>query len=134
MSSNEQAKYPERLASSSLYSHSEESECICHTLKLFYRQCKEDISNCQFSFRKGFGTSKRFSVAQYYFKNAETRGKSPHVVYWLSEDANQSKLIKLLQDMGIDENDLTIIRTLYRSQTAFVRLENDKKQIMLLYN
>lgn len=109
---------------------------MSHTLKIFlkiiqstiHQKCEEDMSCRQFEFRRGFGT-KEALLSLILLQKCRDQQKAVYMCFTDYRKAfdcvNHNDLIKFSQKKGIDENDLDTIKTNYKYQTTFVRIEND---------
>uniref|UniRef100_A0A8D8L8K4 Craniofacial development protein 2 n=1 Tax=Cacopsylla melanoneura TaxID=428564 RepID=A0A8D8L8K4_9HEMI len=110
---------------------------MCHVLKLFlkiiqqrtYHKIEEKISHCQFGFRNGLGTREALFSIQVLIQKFRDNDNDAYLCFIDFEKAfdriKHDKLIEILEDIGIDDKDVRIIRNLYWQQSARVRIEGN---------
>lgn len=107
---------------------------MSHFLKLFlrvlhtrlYRRCEEVSGDSQFGFKSGFGTREAIFSLQMLIQNCLDQRKDVFICFIDYEKAfdnvRHDLLLRYLEDLGLDDKDVRIIRNLYWNQTAEVRL------------
>lgn len=107
-----------------------------HVLKIFlkiihkriYRKCEENISETQFGFRNGYGTRDALFAYQVLMQRCWDMNQSIYICFIDYEKAfdrvKHDKLIQILEKVGLDSKDVSIIKNLYWQQTANVRVEH----------
>lgn len=113
---------------------------MSHILKLFlkiihariYRKCEQDLGDAQFGFRDGMGTREALFSINVLFQKCRDQQKKVYSCFIDYEKAfdrvNHVKLMRILEGMGLDKNDITIIKNLYWNQTATVRYNDTKTE------
>jgi hypothetical protein len=94
------------------------------------------IGDDQFGFRKGRGTREAIAVLRTLGERSLQHGKDIFVCFVDYEKAfdrvNWSKLMKILERIGVDEKDRQLIRHLYLSQSVVVRVNGGNSEPGLL--
>jgi len=109
---------------------------MSHFLKLFlrilhtrlYKRCEEVSGSSQFGFKSGFGTREAIFSLQTLVQNCFDQKKDIFLAFIDYEKAfdnvKHDLLVKYLQEMGLDNKDISIVANLYWNQTAEIRLQN----------
>lgn len=94
-----------------------------------YKKVEENISNTQFCFRNGFGTHDVLFGYQVLLQRYGDMNRCTHICfidYKKGFDRVQhNKLISILSSIGLDSNDLIIIKNLYWQQSARVQVDQE---------
>uniref|UniRef100_A0A8D8SMX4 Craniofacial development protein 2 n=1 Tax=Cacopsylla melanoneura TaxID=428564 RepID=A0A8D8SMX4_9HEMI len=110
---------------------------MSHLLKIFlkvihgriFKLCEEQVSESQFGFRRAVGTREALFSIQVLFQRCRDVNCDIYacfVDYQKAFDRVQhSKMIKALQETGLDGKDLKIIANLYWNQVSSVKLEGE---------
>lgn len=109
---------------------------MSHLLKTFlkiihrrlYKKCEEHITRTQFGFRDALGTREALFAVQVLFQRCRDVNCDIYVCFVDYQKAfdrvKHDELLSLLEDIGIDDKDLRIIKNLYYNQTANIRVDN----------
>ena len=105
-----------------LHSSSKVMLKILHTRLQKYMN--SELPDVQVGFRKGRGTRAQTANIHWIIKKARVPEKHLFLLYWLRQAFNcvdNSKMWKILQEMGIPEHLTCLLRNLYAGQEATVR-------------
>ena len=84
-----------------------------------------EIPDVQAGFRKGRGTRDQIANIHWIIKKARVLEKHLLLLYWLCQIfgcIDHNKLWKILQEMGIPDHLICLLRNLYAAQDATVRI------------
>lgn len=110
---------------------------MSHTLKIFlkiihrriYKKCEENFNNTQFGFRNGFGTREALFSINVLIQRCRDVNQDVHLCFIDYQKAfdrvKHNKLIRLLQNIGLDTRDIKLIENLYWNQTASILVEDN---------
>ncbi|KAI5707314.1 hypothetical protein M8J77_000030 [Diaphorina citri] len=110
---------------------------MCHVLKILlkiiqqrtYMKIEEKMSNSQFGFRNGLGTREALFSIQVLIQKLRNNDNDAYICFIDFEKAfdklKHDKLIEILENIGLEEKDIRLIKTLYWHQSASVRLEGN---------
>ena len=108
---------------------------MSHVLKLFlriihqriYRRIEEHLTNTQFGFRNGLGTREALFSMQVLIQRCRDVNCEVHICFIDFEKAfdrvQHSKMIEVLQRIGLDDKDIRFIANLYWNQRATIRID-----------
>lgn len=109
---------------------------MSHLLKTFlkvihkriYTKCEEQLTRTQFGFRDALGTREALFAVQVLFQRCRDVNCDIYVCFIDYQKAfdrvKHDKLMTLMQEIGIDNKDLRIIRNIYYNQTAKIKIED----------
>lgn len=93
-----------------------------------FKKCEANVSNDQFGFRAGMGTREAIFTLQMLLQKCYDQRKDIFVCFIDLEKAfdtiNHTKLIQLIQNTGLDDKDIRLIKNLYWHQSARIKVEN----------
>jgi len=99
-------------------------------LRRIYTQCDEHISAEQFGFRKGLGTRDALFGLQVLVQRSLDMNKDVYACFIDFEKAfdkvQHSKMLKALQDAGIEGSNIRAIASLYWQQVASVLIDSEE--------
>uniref|UniRef100_A0A8D8UNP4 Craniofacial development protein 2 n=1 Tax=Cacopsylla melanoneura TaxID=428564 RepID=A0A8D8UNP4_9HEMI len=110
---------------------------MCHLLKVFlkiiqqrtYVKIEQNISDNQFGFRMGLGTREALFSIQTLIQKHRDNNNDAYICFIDFEKAfdriKHDKMIDILEDIGLNEKDIRIIKNLYWNQSACVRIEGN---------
>ncbi|KAL1447598.1 hypothetical protein WDU94_009869 [Cyamophila willieti] len=110
---------------------------MSHLLKIFlkvihgriYKKCEEQISDTQFGFRRAVGTREALFSIQVLFQRCRDVNCDVYACFIDYQKAfdrvQHSKMMEVLEKVGLDHKDLKIIANLYWNQVASVKLEDE---------
>jgi hypothetical protein len=117
---------------------------MSHLLKLFlkiiyqriFRICEEQMSNIQFGFRNAMGIREAIFSLQVLFQRARDVNQNIYACFIdyqkAFDNVKHNKLIKILDNVGVDKGDLRIINNLYWNQRAVIRVDGELSEEVLI--
>uniref|UniRef100_A0A8D8Z4U1 Craniofacial development protein 2 n=1 Tax=Cacopsylla melanoneura TaxID=428564 RepID=A0A8D8Z4U1_9HEMI len=112
---------------------------MSHLLKLFlkiihrriYRICEERVTDTQFGFMKGVGTRDALFSLQVLFQRCRDMNCNIYTCFIDYQKAfdkiQHQKMMEVLQNTGMDDKDLRIIRNLYWNQAATIKINSGEE-------
>lgn len=109
---------------------------MSHMLKTFLRiiharirkKCEEDLDYSQFGFRNAFGTREALFGINVMLQKCRDQRKDVFICFLDYEKAfdriHHDKLLAMLEEIGLDRQDIQLIKNLYWGQTANIRIGN----------
>lgn len=117
---------------------------MSHVLKIFlriihtriYKKCDIQVDNTQFGFRRGFGTREALfslNVLAQRCRDMNVNVFTCFIDYRKAFDCvKHHKMIEILKDTGVDQQEIKIISNLYWHQIAEVRVEQATSDAVLI--
>lgn len=109
---------------------------MSHLLKTFlkiihkriYKKCEEHITRTQFGFRDALGTRDALFATQVLFQRCRDVNCDVYICFIDYQKAfdrvRHDVLMSILENIGLDDRDLRVIRNIYYNQSAVIRIEN----------
>ncbi|RVE51364.1 hypothetical protein evm_003919 [Chilo suppressalis] len=96
------------------------------------KRCDEQLGDSQFGFRSGVGTREALFAVQVLIQKCLDMQQDVYLCFIDYEKAfdrvRHDRLIKILNDVGLDNKDIRIIKNLYWNQRATVRIEGEETE------
>lgn len=117
---------------------------MSHVLKIFlriihtriYRKCDNQVDKTQFGFRNGFGTREALfslNVLTQRCRDMNVNVFACFIDYRKAFDCvKHHKMIEILKETGVDQQEIKIISNLYWHQVAEVRVETATSDVVLI--
>lgn len=99
-------------------------------------KCDEQLGDSQFGFRSGVGTREALFAIQVLVQKCREMQQDVFLCFVDYEKAFDrvlhDHLLEILKDIGLDDKDITIIKTLYWSQHATVRVDGEETDAIVI--
>lgn len=111
---------------------------MSHVLKLLlkiihqriYKKCEMDLDDAQFGFREGLGTREALFSLSVLLQKCRDQQKDIYMCFIDYEKAfdriDHTALFRILEEKGLDTNDLHLLKNLYQNQIATVRVADEE--------